>query len=235
MSYENYTINSKNPLARIAHRTRGDVALSYVHSHSESKILDFGCGDGDFLAVLAARSGSSKIIGFEPYLETKKTTSSLKIFRNWDEITAFCDANGLFETVTCFEVLEHFSKEREIEAIDKILKVLEPNGEFIVSVPIEKGLPVIPKNLRRIAISYEGNEEIYTLKNIACSLFGIKNRSLDRLRRGDDFLSHMGFYFNDLEDLLKKRFIISKVSYSPFPKLPYFLNSQVFYKLKPLP
>ena len=194
MSYENYTTNSKNPRARFAHRTRYDVALSYVHSHSESKILDFGCGDGDFLAGLAALSGSSKIIGFEPYMETKKTASSLKIFKNWDESVAFCDANGPFETVTCFEVLEHFSKERQIEAIDKIHKLLEPNGEFIVSVPIEKGLPVIPKNLRRIAIHYKGNEELYTLHNIVCSLFGIKSQSLDRLRQGDDFLSHMGFY-----------------------------------------
>jgi len=234
MGYEDYTINSKNLLARFAHRTRGKVALSYVHLHSESKVLDFGCGDGDFLSHLSADSGSSKLVGFEPYMEPKKVASALNIFRNWDEITAFCDANGLFETITCFEVLEHFSKERQIEAIDKIHKLLEPNGEFIVSVPIEKGLPVIPKNLRRIAISYKGNEEIYTLKNIACSLFGIKSQSLDRLRKGEDFLSHMGFCFTDLEDLLREKFIISKLSYSPFPKLPYFLNSQVFYQLKPL-
>ena len=235
MSYEDYTINSKNPLARLSHRTRGKVALSYVHLHSESKILDFGCGDGDFLSELTAHSGCSKLIGFEPYMETKKVSADLNIFRNWDEITAYCDMNGLFDIVTCFEVLEHFSEERQIKAINKIRKVLKADGEFIISVPIEKGLPVIPKNLRRIAISYKGNEEIYTLKNIACSLFGIKSKSLDRLRKGDDYLSHMGFNFSDLEDLLKEMFVISKFSYSPFPKLPYFLNSQIFYQLKPLP
>ena len=80
----------------------------------------------------------------------------------------------------------------------------------------------------------KGNKEIYTLENILNSLFGRKSQSLDRLREGDDYLSHMGFYFNDLEDLLKEMFVISRVSYSPFPKLPYFLNSQVFYQLKPL-
>lgn len=234
MAYENKTVNSKNPLARFAHRTRGKVALSYVHLHSESKILDFGCGDGDFLSKLLADSSSLKLVGFEPYMESKNVSSVLNIFRSWDEITTYCDMNGLFDTVTCFEVMEHFSKERQIEAIDKILRVLKADGDFIISVPIEKGLPVIPKNLRRIALSYKGNEEIYTLKNIACSLFGIKSQSLDRLRQGEDYLSHMGFYFTDLEDLLRKKFEISKVSYSPFPKLPYFLNSQVFYQLKPL-
>ncbi len=235
MSYEDNTINSKNPLARFAHRTRGKVAFSYMNLNPESKVLDFGCGDGDFLSNLTAHFGSSKLIGFEPYTETKKAASALNIVRHWDEIIAYCDMNGLFDTVTCFEVLEHFSKERQIEAIDKIRKVLKADGEFIISVPIEKGLPVIPKNLRRIALSYKGNEEIYTLKNIAYSLFGLKSQSLDRLRIGDNYLSHMGFYFSDLEDLLKEMFIISKVSYSPFPKLPYFLNSQVFYQLKPLP
>jgi SAM-dependent methyltransferase len=234
MAYEDFTTNSKNPLARFAHRTRGKVALSYVHLHSESKVLDFGCGDGDFLSKLSADSSSSKLVGFEPYMESKNAASALNIFRSWDEITAYCDINGLFDTVICFEVMEHFSKERQIEAIDKILKVLKADGDFIISVPIEKGLPVIPKNLRRIALSYKGNEEIYTLKNIACSLFGIKSQSLDRLRKGEDYLSHMGFYFTDLEDLLRKKFIISKISYSPLPKLPYFLNSQVFFQLKPL-
>jgi SAM-dependent methyltransferase len=234
MAYDEYTVNSKNPLARFAHRMRGKVGLSFVHLHSESKVLDFGCGDGDFLSKLLADSSSSKFVGFEPYMEAKKVASALNIFRSWDEITAYCDMNGLFDTVTCFEVMEHFSKERQIEAIDKILKVLKADGDVIISVPIEKGLPVIPKNLRRIALSYKGNEEIYTLQNIACSLFGIKSQSLNRLRQGEDYLSHMGFYFTDLEDLLRKKFIISKVSYSPFSKLPYFLNSQVFYQLKPL-
>ena len=234
MAYEDDTINSKNLLAKFAHLTRGKVALSYVHLHSESKVLDFGCGDGDFLSNLSADSGSSKLVGFEPYMEAKKEASALNIYRNWDEITAYCDMNGLFDTVICFEVMEHFSAERQIEAIDKILKVLKADGNFIISVPIEKGLPVIPKNLRRIALHYKGTEEIYTLKNIACSLFGIKNQSLDRLRKGEDFLSHMGFYFEDLEDLLRKNFTISERSYSPFPKLPYFFNSQVFYQLKPL-
>lgn len=234
MAYEDYTINSKNPLARFAHRTRVKVGLRYVHVHSESKVLDFGCGDGDFLSHLSADSDSSKLVGFEPYMESKNAASTLNIFSNWDEITAYCKVNGVFDTVVCFEVMEHFSKEKQVEAIDKILKVLKADGDLVISVPIEKGLPVIPKNLRRIALSYEGNEEIYTLKNIACSLFGIKSQSLDRLRNGEDFLSHMGFYFTDLEDLLRKKFIVSEILYSPFPKLPYFLNSQVFFQLKPL-
>ena len=108
---------------------------------------------------------------------------------------------------------------------------MKEDGNLIISVPIEKGLPVIPKNLRRIAISYKGNEKIYTFKNIVYSLFGIKSESLNSIRIGNDYLSHMGFYFTDLEALLKKYFKIESINYSPFPIFPYFFNSQVFYKL----
>ena len=234
MAYEDKTVNSKNLLARFAHRTRFKISLSYIRLHSKAKILDFGCGDGYFLSNLISHSDSLKLIGFEPYMDTSKSCTDIDIFRNWDEIISYCDTNGLFDTITCFEVLEHFSREGQIQVIDKIRKVLKADGEFIISVPIEKGLPVIPKNLRRIAMHLKGNEEIYTLKNIVNSLFGRKSQSLDQLRKGDGYLSHMGFYFNDLEDLLKEMFVISRVSYSPFPNLPYFLNSQVFYQLKPL-
>tara|TARA_B100000161_G_C33495685_1_gene389151 strand:+ start:22 stop:738 length:717 start_codon:yes stop_codon:yes gene_type:complete len=235
MAYEDETIKSKNLLARFAHRKRGQIALSHINMQNDSKVLDFGCGDGEFLYNLTAHSDSLKLVGFEPYVETKKGSSNLNIFRNWVEITDYCNTFGLFDIVTCFEVFEHFSKKRQIEAIDKIRKVLKPSGEFIISVPIEKGLPVIPKNLRRLITHYRGNEEIYTLKNIAFSLFGIKSQWIDQYRKGDGYLVHMGFDFSELEYLLQKIFLISKVTYSPFPKLPYFLNSQVFYQLKLLP
>ena len=235
MSYEDFTINSKNPLARLAHRSRYKRALSLVSKQStkDFNILDFGCGDGNFLLTLSEKIDASNLVGYEPYMDLKDIPPAVITCRDWNEITTYCDDHGLFDTVTCFEVLEHFSKERQIEAINKMSTVLKDDGNIIISVPIEKGLPVIPKNLRRIALHYnKGNEELYTFKNIAYSLFGLKSSSLDDLRTGDQYLSHMGFYFTDLEDLLKENFILSKILYSPFSKLPYFFNSQVFYKLK---
>jgi SAM-dependent methyltransferase len=233
MKYEDYTLNSKNPLARFAHRSRAKVAYSLIEPQPNLNLLDFGCGDGDFLLRLSEEQFSSNLVGFEPYMEQKKLSPMVDIYKSWDEIKIHCDEHGLFDTVTCFEVFEHFSIERQIEAINKIRKVLKPDGNFIISVPIEKGLPIIPKNLRRIAIDYKGNKNIYTLSNIICSLFGIKSESLNHLRKGDDYLTHMGFYFTDLEDLLKENFVFSNILHSPFSKLPYYLNSQVFYQLKP--
>jgi len=229
--YEDYTVNSKNSLARFAHRTRTKVSISLLKNRSYTNLLDFGCGDGNFLRLVHSHKNNSSFIGYEPYMETKQDASKITIYKHWNEVISHCKSNGFFDVITCFEVMEHFSKERQIRYLDDIKKLLKKDGILIISVPIEKGLPSLIKNLRRIQIGFSGNEEIYTFKNIMCSLFGLKSSSLDRLRIGNDYLPHMGFYFNVFEQTLKQLFIIESFFYSPFPKLPYFFNSQAFYIL----
>ena len=128
--------------------------------------------------------------------------------------------------------MEHFSEKRQNEILKEIKGTMKSNGKLIISVPIEKGFPVLPKNLRRITTDYRGNEEVLTFKNILYSLFGIKSSSINQLRSGDDYLAyHMGFFFTDFEKVLKNHFLIESISFSPFPIFPYFFNSQVFYQL----
>lgn len=231
MGYEDNTINSANPLARFAHRSRYGFSLSMIEGRNNINLLDFGCGDGTFLSNASYKENTNTYVGFEPYMESIIKEKNIKIYSNWNDIKNVVIKNGKFDVVTCFEVMEHFSEERQKTALENIKEILKEDGNLIISVPIEKGLPVIPKNLRRIAISYKGNEKIYTFKNIVYSLFGIKSESLNSIRIGNDYLSHMGFYFTDLEALLKKYFKIESINYSPFPIFPYFFNSQVFYKL----
>lgn len=231
MGYEDNTINSANPLARFAHRSRYGFSLSMIEGRNNINLLDFGCGDGTFLSNASNKENTNTYVGFEPYMESIIKEKNIKIYSNWNDIKNVVIKNDKFDVVTCFEVMEHFSEERQKTALENIKEILKEDGNLIISVPIEKGLPVIPKNLRRIAISYKGNEKIYTFKNIVYSLFGIKSESLNSIRTGNDYLSHMGFYFTDLEALLKKYFKIESINYSPFPIFPYFFNSQVFYKL----
>lgn len=234
LSYDESTVNSKNFLARFAHRKRVKFSLELVAVGHGKKLLDFGCGDGNFLSVIAENGQPTTLIGFEPYLDLKASARKLEIKSRWEDIESWSKCHGLFDVATCFEVFEHFSRERQIEAIKKILRVLKGDGTFIVSVPIEKGLPVLPKNLRRRLMNYSGNEDVYTLRNVISSLFGLRTSSLEKLRTGDEYLSHMGFYFDDLESLFSEFFTIKNTMYSPFLNLPYFLNSQVFYELTPL-
>ena len=231
-NYDDYTYNSKNIFARYAHRSRFNISVSKIKTKKNISLLDFGCGDGNYLNSIKLKSNNNTLIGFEPYMKTKEELDNLVIYNKWDDIKNHCKQNGLFDYVTCFEVMEHFSEKRELENLKKISSVLNSSGTLIISVPIEKGFITLIKNLRRVSISYSKNKNIYSFKNIFYSFLGLKTESLKNLRLGDEYLGHMGFYFDDFEKVLNQDFIITEKRFSPFDNLTHHLNSQVFYTLK---
>ena len=160
-SYDDYTYNSKNPLARYAHNSRFKISLDILKSKGGKNILDFGCGDGYFLNNLKEMSTNQLFTGYEPYMTTKKDFDKINIYSKWDEVEKHVKENGFFDVVTSFEVMEHFSEKRQIENLEKISAILKKRGKLVISVPIEKGLVTLIKNIRRILISFKGNEKIY--------------------------------------------------------------------------
>lgn len=228
-SYHDRTYNSKNPLRRLAHRSRFKKSVEHIDIVDGMKILDFGCGDGLFLNQLSQASSGKNYhsIGFEPYMEML-ASNTIPIYKEWDEIVSFTEKAGKFDFITCFEVFEHFNPQRQEEAIQKFSKVLADNGKIIISVPIEKGFPAVVKNIVR-RLGHPAGKHIYNFKNISKSFFG---KPVHEFRNGDKYLNHMGFYFNDLEGIILNYFNIEKKEYSPFKLLGYHLNSQVFYTLR---
>jgi cyclopropane fatty-acyl-phospholipid synthase-like methyltransferase len=232
-SYDDYTINSKNPLARYAHRFRFKLSVEMLRDKKNITLLDFGCGDGNFLEGISSNLNNNHI-GFEPYMDLKKSIdlNKLQIYKNWDDILDYASKNGSFDYVTCFEVLEHFSEEKQRRCFKDISTVLKKDGTIIISVPIEKGLPSLVKNLRRVWLLRSSNPGVYTFKNIFFSFFGIKTKALNKLRIGSEYLGHMGFYFDDFEKIINEHFVFENKKFSPFKVLPFYLNSQVFYTLR---
>lgn len=228
--YDSFTFNSKNPLARYAHRSRVKIVKQMINSNAYS-LLDFGCGDGNLLHEISKTTNISNLIGFEPYMESKFKSHEFSIFRTWDEVVHNIKKIYPIEIVVCLEVMEHFSKERQIENLKKIEDIMDENSSLIISVPIEKGLASLVKNIRRVFHHYKGNENIYTLKNIICSVFGIKTLEMISFRKKNDYLPHMGFYFNEFENLLRQLFTLKQIKFSPFQFLPSGFNSQVFFEL----
>ncbi|MDA9596936.1 class I SAM-dependent methyltransferase [Flavobacteriaceae bacterium] len=227
--YDRYTFNSSNPLARFSHRSRYKVGVKLIKKEKNLRILDFGCGDGRFLNDLEIEKQDFILVGFDPYMESV-LFKNITIHKEWQKIKELTKSKGLFDYVVCFEVLEHFSKVRQMNALEQIAGVIKEDGYFVVSVPIEKGFPSVVKNLRRMMIHPNGN--IYNFKNIIASLFGVKTKWMKQHRLGAEYLSHIGFFFNELEFVMKHFFTIKKKIYSPFKGLGSNFNAQVFYVLK---
>ena len=230
--YDSYTVNNKNPFVRYAHRSRVKIAKNLVTKQLSKSILDFGCGDGHFLLEVSKSSDVDHLIGFEPYMAKKKDATEITIYKTWDEVINHVEINNRIETVVCFEVMEHFSTKSQLANLEKIESIMDEGSSLIISVPIEKGLISLLKNIYRVLVACDKSEDIYTLKNIACSVIGIKTKEMIKIRNKDNYLPHMGFYFNELENLLLQLFTLEQKIFSPFPFLPSSLNSQVFFNLK---
>jgi cyclopropane fatty-acyl-phospholipid synthase-like methyltransferase len=169
--------------------------------------------------------GGGEIIGYEPYMDSIPN-NMVAILRDYSEV----EQMSPFDTVTCFEVLEHFNKNMQKELLEKMYSVLGNDGYLIISVPIEKGLPSVVKNI--IRRNFCKDPITYSAKNIIASFWG---KQIPEFRNPDGYLSHIGFYLKDLEPIFFPYFEIIKRSFSPFSFLGSKINSQVFYVLKKRP
>ena len=230
--YGDWTYNSKNPLTRIAHRARFRLSVDHVQLAKNPRVLDFGCGDGKFLnqldSIARKKEAAPFLVGFEPYMDPV-SDNQIHTHRDWRTIEDIA-AERKFDYVTSFEVFEHFNPQRQAEAIDRISTVLDDSGTLIMSVPIERGFTSVVKNVTR-RLNFPQKKNLYSFRNIWKSLLGTP---LPEFRSDSGYLSHMGFYFNDLEEILRKSYRIERRSFSPFQSLGHYVNSQVFYRCRKL-
>jgi cyclopropane fatty-acyl-phospholipid synthase-like methyltransferase len=220
--YADSTYNSKNPLKRFSHRMRFKKSLNLIPLDNNIRLLDFGCGDGLFLNRLNIKLNGGGVIGYEPYM-SPISGNSVVILQDWTEVKQ----KAPFDCITCFEVLEHFSPNKQREVLQEMHSILTGNGLLIISVPIEKGFPSVVKNIIR-RLKYK-DKVTYSIKNIVTSFYG---KPLPEFRQDNKHLNHLGFYYHDLEAILLQYFDIIEKCFSPFPFFGYNVNSQIFFKLK---
>ncbi|HEY6293715.1 MAG TPA: class I SAM-dependent methyltransferase [Terriglobia bacterium] len=114
---------------------RFQTCLELCRSGPDRKLLDIGCGDGEFLALAQAKGFEVFGIDFDDravqkarrvrQLEHVSTASSdsLKGIEGWRE----------FGIITLFDVLEHLSSPRHV--IATVFELLKPGGMVCITVP----------------------------------------------------------------------------------------------------
>lgn len=187
-SYRDRNYNSPNPLRRFAHRTRFRKSIESIEMKDGISIMDFGAGDGLFLNQLEGINTSLRLVGFEPYMESIQE-NKIQIIKDWTQVLEISSNSALFDYVTCFEVLEHFSPSNQHEALKKMHSIVKDSGRVIISVPIEKGIPAVVKNLIR-RVNMPQSNHIFTYSNIFSSFLG---KSLLNLRQDQDICHIWGF------------------------------------------
>lgn len=217
--YARQTLNAPNPIARFAHRRRYAVSLDFTVAlaNSTDAVLDYGCGEGNFLTMLGSRRPDLNLVGFDPF-SSHEGASYRKV-----TTTAEVDSNTV-DLLTCFETLEHLDASEAEKFLTEASRLLSRRGELLLSVPIIGGPTLLLKEANRMVLHRRGTD--YTAKELAAAAF------LGRpARRASDIkASHKGYDFRSLSPLVcRSGFSLTRQLLSPFPKAPWWANSQVFY------
>ena len=137
--YISHTDAKRNLFERAYHLVRNialrkKVKLINSLSDSSKKLLDIGCGTGDFLQE--AKSKGWEVKGIEPNKDARAIANSKtnnQVF-DVDELLNFKENS--FNVITLWHVLEHLPKLNE--QADLFKKLLKPNGALIIAVPNHK-------------------------------------------------------------------------------------------------
>jgi SAM-dependent methyltransferase len=224
VSYEKQTVDSPNPLARFAHRTRIQKSLSIVDENlpQGGTFADFGAGTGLLLGEFEKRRADARLLGIEPF-QTPYHGERVEFVPTIDSLEA-----SSVDVVSAFEVCEHMYEEEIREFLQDCRTVLSDRGKLILSVPVMYGAAAVPKFVNRVML-YRRNYTGYGFHDLVKSSFGIPIR-----RPEDPRHTHMGFDFRWLLKIVGDSFLITDVDCSPFRGLPWYFNSQVFIVASPL-
>jgi 2-polyprenyl-3-methyl-5-hydroxy-6-metoxy-1,4-benzoquinol methylase len=134
--YISHTDSKRNVMEHVYHAVRQitlKIKIKRIGAYSKNgrRLLDVGCGTGDFL--FAAKQKGWDVSGIEPNEKARARANSKtnnKVF-DTDQLSQL--EKDQFDVITLWHVLEHLPNlEKQITTFRKLLK---PNGTLIIAVP----------------------------------------------------------------------------------------------------
>lgn len=239
--YARKQIFSRDPLVAWSHRRRFDTAVVLAGEFAGKRLLDYGCGDGTFLALtMMSPHPPARAVGAE--LSSESVDECRHRYRDEPRLSFVpvkeldgADHRGAYDAVFCMEVLEHVVDwEPELARMETLLA---PGGALIISVPVETGLPLLVKQtVRRIAgwrgIGHYPGTTSYSMLELAASLLAGGTQHVTRPvfdMGSGPFHDHKGFNWMVLRERLNRQFVVERVLGSPFSWLgPHFATQAWF-------
>jgi ubiquinone/menaquinone biosynthesis C-methylase UbiE len=227
-----------------SHQRRFQVGVDLTRKLAGQRLLDYGCGDGTFLAMLRSTASYRGACFGAEVLSTNVQNCRDRFagtginFVLVDELTALPQA--YFDVIVCMEVLEHLV---DVDATLKLFtRLLAPPGRLIISVPVETGIPLLVKQLVRSWAGWRGigdypGTSSYEFPELVSSVFANCRqsiaRSVHRDGNNDPFHDHKGFNWMALRKKLEQQFQIERTIGSPLTWLTPHLGSQVWFVASP--
>ena len=229
---------------RWSHGSRFRLARALVEPFAGNRLLDYGCGDGTFLALvhdlfpqaLGVDVDAAQIADCDRRFADVPAVSFLTANRLHDRAHA-----AQYDVVVCMEVLEHCPDDVQAGVLDCLREVAAPGGTVVISVPIEMGPTLVAKQAARGLVALGGLKEYATRERYAPTelvrmVFAGSGTQFPREEyvgsdsdgRPSRFTGHKGFNWRKLQRAVEQRFTIERRLFSPMPLLGALLNSQVW-------
>jgi SAM-dependent methyltransferase len=233
---------SRSRLVSWSHRGRFATGLRLARLVGGGRVLDYGCGDGTFLALMLHGESAPRVaVGTELHPHT--VDDCRRRFAGDDRLQFLlvddlddAGARGSYDAIYCMEVFEHVVDPSPV--LDRLERLLAPGGSVVISVPIETGLPVIVKQMvRRIAgwrgIGHYPGTTGYSFAELLRSIFAGSRQHIPRpvftAPDGTRFHDHKGFNWGVLRGLICERFELIHQTTSPIAWLgPQFGTQRWF-------
>lgn len=246
--YARKQIFCKDWVISFSHRRRFEIGVKLARQFANKKVLDYGCGDGTFLALLMQSSCvPAEAVGAD--LDPRSLQNCQVRFQQLYNLQFVLIADlestqhtHAYDAIVCMEVLEHVF---DLDAVlDAFARLLKPQGKLLISVPVEIGWPLLVKQIvRRIAGWRRLGDYCwmpsYSWRELLASLFAGSQQHMKRRilknPEGTFFYDHYGFNWKVLKQLLSERFQLLQMSNSPLPWLPVGWGSQVWFLLQGKP
>jgi 2-polyprenyl-3-methyl-5-hydroxy-6-metoxy-1,4-benzoquinol methylase len=108
----------------------------WLPGNKDAKILDVGCGFGEFLYFLQ-REGYLSTMGIDLNQQQLEIGASLgvKNQRRGDAREVLRQSNEQFDFIAALDVLEHIPKNELLDFLDAVYCALRPGGRFLCQVP----------------------------------------------------------------------------------------------------
>jgi len=227
-----------------SHGSRFELARKLAGEHRGGRLLDYGCGDGTFVAMVHGDFVEAAGFDVDPDQAAECATrlGSLPGVR-FGLTRDLAGVARRFDVVTCMEVLEHCLEPERRRVLDELGRLVAPAGVVLISVPIEIGPSLAGKQLFRAFAGLRrlgdyAYRERYSPLELLRSMAGRPIARVAVEREGANgvvrYYGHKGFDFRELQREIRERFTIEQRLFTPMPWLGPFLNSQVWFVCRPV-
>jgi SAM-dependent methyltransferase len=237
--YYKAQIGNKNRVIAWSHSSRFTRALRLI-DQPDCNLLDYGCGDGTFLATAADRVGK----GHGVDVNVNQVEDCRARLADLDNLTfsvpedlAGRDYDGTFDVITCMETLEHVPEPVVDAVLADLRRLCAPDGRVIISVPVEIGPSFILKQAIRALAKHRGNSsynltERYGARDAARMLFAGRQTVVQRRAfnvDGTEFYTHFGFNWRRMREWTSRYLRVDRTLFTPVGGFGGLVSSQAYF------